>query len=178
MPTIRVEAELSQIGEHTFVHLPKEASAGLPSRGVTMIQGTLNGAPIKTVLEPDGKKSHWLSVNQEMLKAAETQPGDRIILEVESSKDWIEPEVPEDLKAALEAAPEAYATWIDTTPMARWDWIRWMRATKSAATRAKRIANACDMLSSGKRRVCCFDRAQCTVPAVSKSGVLLSDAIR
>lgn len=177
MSAIRVEAQLSQIGEHTLVHLPREASAGLPSRGVTMVEGTLNGAPIKTVLEPDGKKSHWLNVDKGMLKAAGAQVGDRVTLEVESCKDWIEPEVPADLKAALEATPDAYATWLDTTPMARWDWVRWMRATKSAATRAKRIANACDMLSGGKRRVCCFDRAQCTEPAVSKSGVLLDDAI-
>ncbi|WP_417457682.1 YdeI/OmpD-associated family protein [Kordiimonas sp.] len=173
MSTIHVEAQLYSIGEHTLLHLPKEASAALPSRGVTMVEGTLNGAPIKTVLEPDGKKSHWLNVDAHMLKAAGAAVGDMVTLELESSKDWIEPTLPADLKAALEDTPDAYATWLDTTPMARWDWVRWMRATKSEATRAKRIANACDMLSGGKRRVCCFDRAQCTEPAVSKSGVLL-----
>ncbi|MDP9520548.1 DUF1905 domain-containing protein [Pseudomonas putida] len=30
-------------------------------------------------------------------------------------------------------------------------------SAKQAQTRAKRIANACDMLASGKKHVCCFD---------------------
>ena len=40
----------------TFLILPKNASAKLPSRGMTVIEGTINGVPFQTVLEPDGQK--------------------------------------------------------------------------------------------------------------------------
>ena len=68
-----------------------------------------------------------------------------------------EPEVPEDLREALQAAPEARAVWEATTTLARVDWIHWITTAKQAKTRAKRIDDACDMLASGKKRVCCFD---------------------
>jgi Bacteriocin-protection, YdeI or OmpD-Associated len=60
---------------------------------------------------------------------------------------------------ALAANPAAKATWADITPIARRDWILWITTSKQTATRARRILNACDMLASGKRRVCCFDRS-------------------
>ena len=39
------------------------------------------------------------------------------------------------------------------------DWIHWITSGKKAETRERRIVNACDMLASGKRRACCFDRS-------------------
>lgn len=64
---------------------------------------------------------------------------------------------PADLKEAFAAAPEAHALWKTLTPIARRDFIRWITSAKQAETRARRIANACDMICKGKRRVCCFD---------------------
>ncbi|KWV11856.1 YdeI/OmpD-associated family protein [Xanthomonas translucens pv. undulosa] len=43
--------------------------------------------------------------------------------------------------------------------LARRDWIFWIVSGKKADTRVKRIASACDMLASGKRCACCFDRS-------------------
>ena len=69
-----------------------------------------------------------------------------------------EPEtrVPIDLRKALAAAPLAQALWADITPIARRDWILWISSAKQPETRRRRIENACAMLASGKRRVCCF----------------------
>jgi len=68
-----------------------------------------------------------------------------------------EPEVPADLLKALQLCHEARATWEDTTTIARLDWIHWITSAKQTKTRAKRISDACAMLASGKKRVCCFD---------------------
>jgi len=68
-----------------------------------------------------------------------------------------EPDVPPDLREALEAHPESRATWDATTTIARLDWIHWITSAKQAKTRKKRINDACDMLASGEKRVCCFD---------------------
>src|SRR5699024_8861272 len=86
---------------------------------------------------------------------------------------WPEPTVPDDLRAALADASDVTDTWTDITPMARWEWVRWVGATKNADTRARRVDVSIDKLRNGKRRPCCFDLASCTDPEVSKSGKLL-----
>src|SRR3989344_7930771 len=64
--------------------------------------------------------------------------------------------MPTDLRKALAAAPQAQELWADITPIARRDWILWISTAKQLETRRRRIKNACAMLASGKRRVCCF----------------------
>ncbi|HEX2939742.1 MAG TPA: YdeI/OmpD-associated family protein, partial [Rhodopila sp.] len=60
-------------------------------------------------------------------------------------------------RRALADAPAARAAWEATTTLARVDWIHWITSAKQPATRTKRVTDACQMLASGKRRVCCFD---------------------
>jgi hypothetical protein len=141
----------------TFVLVPKAASAKLPRRGRTTVDGTLAGAPFRATLEPDGQLSHWLPIDPALLAATGREVGDTVTFEIASVEAEPEPAVPEDLARALAASPDALAVWNDTTTVARVDWIHWVVTAKQAKTRAKRIADACDMLASGKKRVCCFD---------------------
>ncbi len=173
MTTIRFEASLFKIGSWTLLRLPKSASVKLPSRGMTMVEGTLNGHPFQAPLEPDGKGSHWFRVNKTMRDAAKVDEGDIVMIEMESIKEWPEPKVPADLKSALTAASQAQTLWTEITPMARWDWIRWIGATKSTETRKRRIDVALSKLNAGDRRPCCFNRSVCAEPYVSNNGVLL-----
>jgi len=163
---IRFKAKLFRPAESekgdswTFLTLPKNASAKLPSRGMTAIEGTINGAPFQTTLEPDGQKSHWLKVDRKLSEAAGADAGDVIMLEIAPAAEEPEPKVPADLRKALAvAAPRARALWSDIMPNARRDWIHWIISAKQPETRARRIKNACSMLAAGKRRVCCFDRS-------------------
>jgi|CXWK01.1.fsa_nt_gi hypothetical protein len=178
-PTISFEADLFKINSWTILRLPEEASAKLPSRGLAMVSGTMNGVPFKTMLEPDGRyapgqqSSHWFSPDQKLLDDAGAAAGDSVEVSMESTKEWIEPEVPEDLKKALSASPKAEALWKDITPLARWDWIRWTRAVKTPETRQKHIEVALDKLNKGMRRPCCFNRNLCSEPSVSKNWALL-----
>lgn len=146
-------------GSWTFLTLPKNASAKLPSRGMTTVEGTINGFPFRAALEPDGQNSHWLKVDHKLREAAGADLGDVIQLEIAPSGEQAEPSVPADLRKALAAAPKAQALWSDITPIARRDWIHWITSAKQAETRARRIKNTCSMLAAGKRRVCCFDRS-------------------
>ena len=66
------------------------------------------------------------------------------------------PKAPADLRHALANNPKAKAAWEDITPIARRDWIVSIRTAKQKETRVRRIEKAVDMLSSGKRRLCCF----------------------
>ncbi len=166
MSTIRFEATLfssEQAGPGLLVVLPEEASAGLPSRGAAAVEGTLNGAAFTAVLEPDGKGSHWFKVGESLLGAAGAGAGDTVAMAIAPSKKCPEPRVPADLQEALAADPGAHVVWTDITPMARWDWVRWIGAAKQPETRKRRVDSVCSRLHAGKRRPCCFDRNQCTL---------------
>lgn len=175
MSTIRFEAKLYTIGSWTILRLPEEASSHLPSRGMTMVEGTINGFRFRAALEPDGKGSHWFEVDKTMREAACADAGDTVTLEIEPTKEWLEPEVPADVQKALSTVPQAHALWMEITPGARWDWIRWIRSTKQAETRQRRIEVACSKLKDGKRRPCCFNRNLCTEPSVSSNNWALLD---
>jgi hypothetical protein len=56
--------------------------------------------------------------------------------------------------------------------MARWEWVRWIGATRSEDTRARRVEVSIDKLRTGSRRPCCFDLASCTDPELARSGKL------
>ncbi len=177
MSVITFDAKLFSLSNTTILRLPQTASDQLPSRGMAMVEGTINGRLFQAPLEPDGQKSHWLKLDDLSDKVRQdigVKAGDTVTLAITPSKEWPEPEIPKDLEQALAADPEARAVWDSTTPIARWDWIRSVRSTKNPETRKRRIETACSKLRSGKPRQCCFNRSECTDPAVSKGGVLLA----
>jgi len=176
MAKIRFHAKLTAIGSQTILRLPKAASTRLPSRGMSMVEGTFNGHAFQAPLEPDGTGSHWLRVSNSMLKAARAEVGDSVSVALEPMASWPEPKVPADLAEALASDPQARRLWMDITPLARWDWIRWIGSTRNHDTRTIRIEKTLSKLSSGTRAACCFNRRQCTDPSLSRNGVLLEPA--
>jgi len=172
-PIIRFQSTLTAIGSQTIVKLPKAASSRLRSRGMNVVEGTLDGYAFQAPLEPDGKGSHWFKVSDTMLKAAKAAVGDRVSIAIEPMSLWPEPNVPTDLRTALVSDPQARSVWTDITPVARWDWIRWIGSTRNPDTRAIRIEKTLSKLRSGKRAACCFNRSECTDPSMSHNGVLL-----
>lgn len=177
--SINFEVELFKINSWTILRLPEDASAKLPSRGMVMVAGTINGVPFKTLLEPDGrygagqKPSHWFRLDKELLDKVSAKSGDIVHVSLEPTKEWVEPEVPKDLEKALTQSPKAVALWNDITPLARWDWVRWIRAVKTPETRQKHIEVALSKLNKGMRRPCCFNRNLCSEPYVSHNWILL-----
>jgi len=170
---VHFRAEPEDLDSATIVRLPGAASAQLPSRGQVAVRGTVNGRAFETVIEPDGARGHWLRVDHDLQRAAGLAVGDAAEFVVEPRPDWPEPDVPGDLAAALTAAPSKIRDiWDDITPMARWEWVRWVNATANPATRQRRVEVTISKMDHGKRRPCCFDLSACTDPALSKSGKL------
>lgn len=177
MPTIRFQTTLYAIDEWTVLRLPEKASKRLPSRGQVAVRGTINGHRFKTVLEPDGLSGHWMKLDEKQQQVASISAGDTITLEIEPLEDWPEPKVPSDLETALaDASQKIQSLWKDITPMARWEWVRWVNSTRNPETRKRRIEVSIAKMKSGKRRPCCFNLAACTDPYLSKNGRLVEQS--
>src|SRR5580704_14875509 len=113
MPKIRFHARLTAVGSQTILRLPEAASSKLPSRGMSMVEGTFNGHAFQAPLEPDGTGSHWFRVSHTILKAARTEVGDSVAVALEPMALWPEPTVPADLAEAFASDPQARRLWMD-----------------------------------------------------------------
>src|SRR5438552_16782307 len=101
----------------TFLILPKEASAKLPSRSMTSVEGTFNSLAFQATLEPDGQGGHWLKVDRKMREEAGAEAGEVVTLEIAPVAEEPEPRMPVYLRKALVAAPpQARKVWSDITP--------------------------------------------------------------
>ena len=160
--TIRFTAKLfrpketEKIGSWALLTLPENASAKLPSRSTTMVEGTINSFPFRAALEPIGNGGHWLKLNEALRDAAGADTGDTVAVEITRAGEEPETRMPMELSKALRVAPRAQASWADITAMARQNWILWISSAKLPKTRLRWIENACDMLAYGKKRVCCL----------------------
>lgn len=171
---IHFESPLLKIGPLQIINVPLHSSKELSSRGIVMVRGTINTIEFKTVLEPDGKGSHWIEINPSLSKEIGANIGENVSVTIEQTKEWIEPQVPSEFMAALTTS-NLLNQWDSLTPKSRWEWIRWIRSTKNAETRSKRIDVACSKLQKGDKNPCCFNAASCTVMEVSKAGKLLDE---
>lgn len=173
MSKISFSTKLIDVESKTVLVFPLEESRKLPSRGMVVIDGKIDGISFQSALEPDGRGSHWFEVPESLLKKLNKKKGSTVSLSIDVSEKWPDPNVPKDLKDALSASSKAHKLWEDITPNARWDWVRWIRGTQNDETRKRRINVTLSKLKKGMRRPCCFNRSMCTDPTVSKNGLLL-----
>jgi hypothetical protein len=143
----------AKTGCRTLLNVPKMVSKRL--RGMSKVEGTMNGHPFRAALEPNTSGGHWLRVNKAMSEGAHADTGDTVKLAILGPEP--EPTAPADLLAALAASHEAKTLWKDLTPIGRRDWTRWIDGAKSPDTRARRVTRTVEQLSSGKPRPCCVN---------------------
>lgn len=172
-PQIKFAAAVSTVDDTALVRLPEDASKRLPSRGQVAVNASIAGHTFETVVEPDGRRGHWIRIDEDLQEAAGVCPGDTAEVTLDVALTWPEPDVPDDLAAALAEAPAKIRdVWNDITPTARWEWVRWVGATRNPQTRHRRVEVSISKMDGGKRRPCCFDLSSCTDPSVAKSGKL------
>ena len=95
MEKITFETKLLKIKDWTILRLPESVSEKLPSRGMTMVEGSINDIPFKTLLEPDGiygpgkKPSHWFRPDKNLLNIAHAKAGENVKVELEPTKNGL-----------------------------------------------------------------------------------------
>jgi len=168
MSVIKFTTTPFNVQKWTVILLPNGASDQLSSRSMGMATCTVDGQRFEAALEPDGRGSHWFRVDTKGIEA-----GKSVDVTIEPTDVWSRPETPKDLVAAFKKNPKAEALWPKITPKAQWEWVRWIRSTKQAETRQRRVEVACSKMNRGMRRPCCFNSGVCTEPYVSHNWQLL-----
>ncbi|WP_431710058.1 YdeI/OmpD-associated family protein [Glutamicibacter uratoxydans] len=172
--TFKLSGLTRYIGECLILEFDEPSSQQLPSRGQVAVELLSETEPRPViVIEPDGRRGHWLPLTDQASSLGVTGAAQHLEFRARTAANWPETSVPDDLHQALAAASDLTQTWESLTPMARWEWVRWVKSTKNAATRARRVEVSISKLRAGKRRPCCFDLSSCTVPELAKSGKLI-----
>lgn len=166
LKSVELTGIVDQIGDRLILRLDEGSSKSLPSRGQVAVQ--LLDSPEAIVIEPDGRRGHWIPG-----EALDLHLGQEVSLRTTIAESWPEVELPQDLAGALAQADDLHETWLGLTPMARWEWVRWVKSTQNPGTRERRVQVSISKLRGGKRRPCCFDLSSCTDPEVAKSGKLI-----
>ncbi len=139
-------------GGWTHVLIPFDVPQVFGTRGRVPVAGTLNGAPYRSSIMPEGDGTHYLNVTKALMAAAHTHPGDTV--EVTMALDRAERivEVPELLTQALAAHPAASAAFASLPYSHRKQYVDWILAAKREETRQTRTKKSIERLESPKPR--------------------------
>ena len=115
------------------------------------VVATINGYTWRTSVTRMGGE-FLLGLNREVRQGAGVQAGDEVEVTVELDAAPREVEVPEALAAALEADPQAKASFDRMAFTHRKEYARWVAEAKQEQTRQRRVQQALEMIRAGKAR--------------------------
>jgi hypothetical protein len=114
------------------------------------VRGTVNGFPYRSTIMRYGD-TYYLGLNREIREGAGVDAGDVVTIEMELDDAPREVEVPEELAAALDAAPAARRTFDALSYTHRKEYAGWVGEAKREETRRTRAEKAVAMLTEGTR---------------------------
>jgi hypothetical protein len=138
-------------GAWSFIDIPFSVEAAFGSKAATKVKGTLNGAPFRSSLFPDGDGSHHLMMNKALLAAAKAGPGDDVKVALELDAEERVYAMPPDLAKAVKRSKPALATWEAFPPSAKKLYVEWVEGAKREETRVSRVEKAVTLLAAGKK---------------------------
>jgi hypothetical protein len=112
---------------------------------------TVNGYTWRTSVARMGGE-FLVGLNKEVRTGAGVQAGDTVSLELKLDSEPRTVDVPAALAEALDADPEAKATFEGLAFTHRKEFARWIEEAKREETRARRVTQALDMIRTGRTR--------------------------
>jgi hypothetical protein len=149
---MRFRAELQRSGRTaTGFQVPDEVVVSLGGGGRPKVVATVNGYRFRSSIAKMGD-SYWLGVSAERRAAAGVEGGEVLDVDVELDVAPREIQVPDDLRAALDATPAAKAFWETLSFSNQRFHVDQLTAAKTEETRARRLAKSLSLLAEGKAR--------------------------
>jgi hypothetical protein len=123
----------------TGLPVPAEVVAGLGAGKQPKVQVTIGGHTYRSTVAVRGGQ-HLIPLSAENRTAAGVAAGDEVEVDVTLDTAPREVEVPNDLREALAADPEAQKAFDGLPFTHRKEYVRWIEEAKKAETRGNRVA--------------------------------------
>jgi len=138
-------------GAWVFLPVPSDVQAVFGTKARVAVKGTLNGAPYRNWLLPNGDGTHSMPVNKKLLAEAEVTAGDGVEVDMSLDTEARQVEVPEDLQDALNASGDMEEVFDELAYSYRKEFVEWINGAKKPETRARRIDKTLELLRAGQR---------------------------
>jgi Bacteriocin-protection, YdeI or OmpD-Associated/Domain of unknown function (DUF1905) len=150
----RFTAELLGRGPNAawvFLPVPFNVAEVFGSKARVAVSGTLNGAPFRNSLLPNGDGTHSMPVNKELMESAKAAAGETVAVVMLIDKEPRAVSAPDDLKAVLTESHSAELAFEKLSYSYRKEYVDWINGAKKPDTRERRIQKSIEMLVSGVR---------------------------
>jgi hypothetical protein len=137
-------------GAWTFFTLPFSVEEAFGTKARLPVKGTMNGAPFASSAMPAGDGTHAMAVSKQLQAAARASAGDIVTVVLEPDAEVRTVDVPAELEAAFAGARKAHAAFTALAYSHQKEYVTWIASAKRPATRERRVAQAIEMLTSGK----------------------------
>lgn len=134
-----------------FLEFPHDVEKLFGTKGNFRVRGTINGVAVDRSLVPTKSGIHIIIVGGDIRRAAKlSKVGDIAEVHLWPHEAPEKPDLPIELSETLDFLPEMKAAWDKLKPGRQRNMCIWIGGAKTAATRAKRIAELLKRLETGE----------------------------
>jgi hypothetical protein len=144
---MRFETTMTLVGNNTGIEVPPEVIEALGAGKKPPVKVTVNGYEYRNTVAVMGRK-YMISFSSDKRAATGIQGGDPIVVDLELDTAPRTVEVPDDLAAALDAAPGAREAFDRLPPSHKKAHVTAVESAKAPETRQRRIGKAVESLTS------------------------------
>jgi len=132
-----------------FIAVPFDVAKVWDTRGRIAVQGTINGFPYYTNIQPmDGR--HFLTFNKQLQAGAKAKAGDTVTVVMEPATEERRIAVPPELTTAFREQNGAKTLWDKLAYTHRKEFAQWISGGKQEDTRQRRAQKAVQMILQKK----------------------------
>jgi hypothetical protein len=145
MPALHFDGRLESDQGACFIRVPPEAMTALGDKKRLPVKVTINGYTYRTTVAVYGGK-FYLGVRREIRDAAGVAAGDRLRVGLEYDAELRTVDLPDALRAALEADAATAAAFEKLSHTRKKDFVQWVSGAKRPETQRRRMEQAMAML--------------------------------
>lgn len=151
MSTQRFDAvlELGGAGEVARIVVPFDVKEVFGTGARVPVRGTLDGHPFRSSISPMGGGCHILPVNRTLLRETGLEAGRTVAVVMERDEEPRTVTPPDELLAAIAAAPGAAEAWERLAFTRRKEHVLAVEGARKPETRARRIEKVIAELTGG-----------------------------
>ena len=137
-------------GGGAFVEVPLDVEKEFGSKR-PKVKAMIEGVPYRGILTRMGGDHHLLIILKEIREKIGKTFGDEVKISVEPDTEPRVIEVPVELKKVFKTEKEAKALFDKLSYTHQREYVMWINEAKREETRARRVAQAIEMLKKGKK---------------------------